>query len=132
MAQYNYDHPNNTVRREHYVPNGFTASATDFAPFRCRQKVLVKAIHIIPKSVGSASDILRVVRNGTEVGSITPSANTSAGSFPSTLGTRLTLTLTANNTLHSLGDLMTLRHDNTGGVYDVTYEYHVLYDSTVT
>ena len=131
--QVGYDHPNCTIVRQDYRPSQSAASATDFAFFRSALKCVVTAVHIVLRSIGSAVATITVLRNrSSTAGTGAFSASSSAGSLPSTMPTRISITLASTNTLTSLGETMTVRHDQTDGVFDVLWEYRILPDADMS
>lgn len=131
-----YDHPDFHIRREFLLVNQSAASATDFAFFRTRQKTYVYAVHIIVKSASSADERFYVIKKSATTtlattNTLTPATGGSVGGA-TTAPSSYTITITTLNTLVSMGDVFSLRHDNTGGIYDVIWEYAVLTDSDET
>jgi septal ring-binding cell division protein DamX len=128
VASQRYDHPQYLVRHETLMKDQSGASATDFAVFRTANKVIVTHCHIRIVSASSANERFYVVKAGPTIATmktLTPATGGSAGSMPSSLPSRYTLTLASSNTLRSLGEYMALRHDNADGVYDVIWEWYI-------
>jgi len=129
MANYNgdvgtYSHSDYTGLRELWLNRVQcpAASATDFAHFASRNKILVRAAHIWVRSACSATaGSLHVCRSTVTIASKT------VASMGDT-GTHFCITLTANNTLHTITEVLSLQQSNNeDGEFDVLYEYQVLY-----
>ena len=102
------------------------ASATDFAHFAARNKVLIRAVHIWCRSAASGTaGSLHFVRSTVTIASKTISSMS--------LGVAMSLTLTATNTLHTITEIASLRVTGAAdkGKWDVLYEYQVLYPATL-
>ena len=116
-----YDHPHFTISRESRMAavQG-PASAVDFAHFRSRNKVLLRAIHVNLRSAGS----LHYTRSAVTLASKTISS--------ASVGYSAVLTLTTNNTLHTISEVAAIRITGAAdkGKWDVLYEYDILYPST--
>lgn len=111
-----YDDPNYTIVRVQYCDTADVASATAFARFRARAKIVVNSVAVMVTSASSAAKVIFTVeRDGSANTTFTIVSATSAGA----------LTIAPLNvTLDSLG-LINLKHSDTGD-YQVVYEYQVL------
>ena len=111
-----YDDANYKIVRTHYCDTADVASATAFARFRARAKIVVNSVAVIVTSASSAAKVVFTVeRDGSANTTFTIVSATSAGA----------LTIAALNvTLDSMG-LINLKHSDTGD-YQVVYEYQVL------
>ena len=102
------------------------ASATDFAHFRSRNIVILRAVHAVIRSAASAAGgSLHFTRSGVTLFSKTIVSATSAGSL-------FTITLTSSNTLHTITEVGALRVTGAAdkGKWDVLWEYDVVYPAT--
>lgn len=102
------------------------ASVTDFAHFRSRNIVILRAVHAVLKSAASAAaGSLHVTRSGITIATKTIVSATSAGSL-------FTITLTSSNTLHTITEVGALRVSGAAdkGKWDVLWEYDVVYPAT--
>ena len=122
-----YDHPMYKVRKVCRFDNvNAPVSTTDFAHFRSRNQVIVRAVHVYLRSVVSSTasvGSLVATRNGTTIQSFSIHA--------SAISASLLLTLTTSNTLNSMTDYAAIRFvgfDN--GKWDVMWEYDVCYPAT--
>jgi len=118
LREFRYDNPNYTVvRQAQFLSGGTGASATAFAQFRSRVKVVVNAITVV---VNSASSLAKVVfiaqRGGSTNTTFTIASCTSVGAMT---------VVACAITLASAGDLLNLVHNDIGG-YHVLYEYNVV------
>jgi|TARA_Y100000310_G_scaffold42078_1_gene39376 hypothetical protein len=121
-----YDHPHFTISRESRMAavQG-PASAVDFAHFRSRNKVLLRAIHVNLRSAASGTaGSLHYTRSAATLASKTISS--------ASVGYSAVLTLTTNNTLHTISEVAAIRITGAAdkGKWDVLYEYDILYPST--
>jgi hypothetical protein len=132
MANYSgqigsYDHPFFTMLHERYenAVQG-PASATDFAHFRSRNKILLRAVHVWLRSNASAtSGSLHFTRSAVTIASKTVAEASVTGAYS------LCITLTTNNTLHTITEFGAIRMTGAAdkGKWDVLWEYQVLYPS---
>ena len=102
------------------------ASVTDFAHFRSRNIVILRAVHAVLRSAASAAaGSLHFTRSGVTLFSKTILSATSAGSL-------FTITLTSSNTLHTITEVGALRVSGAAdkGKWDVLWEYDVIYPAT--
>lgn len=135
-----YDHPQYTVRMNHFIEKADPpGSATTFAMLRSSMKAIVHSVRIIARSAASLAALSwTVVKQGPSItvltlGTLTTGWTThSAGSLPSTSPTSGVITLTTNNTLHSIGELIGLRLNDATGKFDVLWEYSILPDAAYT
>jgi len=121
------DHPNFTVIRQVNMcaVQGPSASLTDFAHFRARNKCIVDYIHVqctsLPSTATSWS--LQVMRGATTIAAFTVSSFSAVGSLH-------IFTLASLNTLASIGASISLEMDGTErGKWDVMYEYRLVPDN---
>lgn len=125
-----YDDPNFTIIREARMASvqSPSASLTDFAAFRCRNKCIVKTVTVHCKSLPSAITTwsLQVMR-----GAITIAAKT-ISSFSVVEDLSAIITLVSSNTLTSAGESISLELDSTEkGKFDVIWEYQLLPPATL-
>lgn len=125
-----YDNPNFTITRQVNMPavQSPSASLTDFAHFRCRNKCVVKAVTVHCKSLPSAITTwsLQVMRGATTIGAYTVTSFSAVGDLSATI------TLTSSNTLLSAGESISLELDSTEkGKFDVVWEYTLLPEATM-
>lgn len=121
-----YDDPNFTIIREQrfVAVQSPSASLTDFAVFRCRNKCIVKTVVVHCRSLPSAatSFSLQVMR-----GASSTIAAKSITSFSVVGDMSAIITLTSSNTLTSAGEYFGIELDGTEkGKFDVIYEYQLL------
>jgi len=131
----NYADANLRLLREAHVRGVGPASTVDFAHFMSRNKCVVRAVHVRLSSAASAAGgSIHVARrrnapSNTSIQTLGTETMVSATSA----GTSWSYTLTTNNTLTSLKDVMVL--NTTGacdqGKFDVVYEYQLLSELTV-
>lgn len=131
MATGRYDHPNFTVIRESHMKSvqSPSASLTDFAHFRSRNKCIVTAVTVHCASLPSAitSWSLQVMRTGATGTSTHTIAAKTLTSFSVVGDISAVLTLVSSNTLPSLGAFVSLELDSTEkGKFDVVWEYRLL------
>ena len=120
-----YDHPNFTVVRERAFNKAQSPSAslTDFAHFRSRNKCIVTAVTVHCLSLPSAITTwsLQVMRGATTIGAYTVTSFSAVGDLSATI------TLSSSNTLTSAGMSISLELDSTEkGKFDVLWEYRIL------
>lgn len=126
-----YDHPNFTVIREdrQNAVQSPSASLTDFAHFRSRNKCIVKAVTVHCKSLPSAitSWSLQVMRTGATGTSTHTIGAKTITSFSVVGNLSATITLVSSNTLTSAGAYFSLELDSTEkGKFDVIWEYQLI------
>ena len=123
----NYDHPQFSIVYEtRYLNAQAGASTAAFAHFRSRNKVLLRAVHAIVKSAASAAGgSLHYLRSAATLASKTIVSATS-------VGYSLCITLTGNNTLHTITEVAALAVSGAAdkGKWDVIWEYEILYPGT--
>lgn len=127
MASNRYDHPNFTLVREARLcaVQAPSASLTDFAHFRSRNKCIVTHVVVHCKSLPSAATSwsLQVMRGSTTIGAKTITSFSAVGNLSAII------TLNSSNTLLSAGESISLEMDGTEkGKFDVVYEYRLLMD----
>jgi hypothetical protein len=122
LRKQSYDHPNYTVVRHHFCDTADVASATAFARFRCRAKVVVTGVSVVVISAASAAKVVFTVQRA-------GSANTTFTIVSATSAGALTAAQVAV-TLDSL-QLINLVHSDTGD-YQVCYEYQVLPEESLS
>lgn len=125
-----YDDPNFTVVREARMIacQSPSASLTDFAEFRCRNKCVVKAVTIHCKSLPSAITTFTILamRSTTTINKYTQSSFSAVGDMSATI------TCVSANTLASASQTISLQLDSTEkGKFDVIYEYNLLPPATI-
>jgi len=125
-----YDDPNFVVVRTVNMAavQSPSASLTDFAHFRCRNKCIVKAVTVHCKSLPSAITTwsLQVMRGATTIGAKTVSSFSVVGNLSATI------TLASSNTLSSAGESISLELDSTEkGKFDVIWEFQLLPPATL-
>lgn len=117
-----YDDPNFTVLREQrFCAVQGPASATDFAHFRSRNKVLIRSVHVVMRSAASGTaGSLHFTRSAVTIASKTVSA--------ASVGYSMVITLTTNNTLATITEVAAIRMTGAAdkGKWDVLYEYQIL------
>jgi len=120
-----YDHPYFQILFERFQNNlQGPVSATDFAHFMSRNKVLLRAVHVWMRSAASGTaGTLHFTRSAVTLASKTV-ASASVGYYAC-------ITLTADNTLHTITEVAALRMTGAAdkGKWDVLWEYQVLYPS---
>lgn len=117
-----YDHTNYTLVRQQDMGKADVASATDFAIFRSRAKVIVTAINLVVVSAASLAAVLITALRGASVAATyTLTSATSAG---------LVTAINCGLTIHSIGELFSLRHNDIGD-YHIVYEYQVIPEETL-
>ena len=126
-----YDHPNFIITREdrQNLVQSPSASLTDFALFRTRNKCIVTAVTVHCRSLPSAitSWSLQVMRTGATGTSTHTIAAKTITSFSVTGDLSAVITLTSSNTLATLGAYFSLELDSTEkGKFDVVWEYQFL------
>lgn len=129
MAIETYDNPNFSIIRESRLNavQSPSASLTDFAHFRCRNKCIVKTVTVHCKSLPSAITTwsLQVMRGASTIAAKTISSFSVVGDLSAII------TLTSSNTLNSAGESINLELDSTEkGKFDVIYEYQILPPAT--
>ena len=122
-----YSDANFTILREQLLNHvQGPASATDFAHFASRNIVIVRAVHVWVRSACSATaGSLHFCRSSVTITSKTVASMGDAGTY-------YCITLTTNNTLHTITEVASLRVSGAcdKGEFDVLYEYQVIYPST--
>lgn len=122
-----YDNPQFSVLREaRYAAVQGPASTTDFAYFRSRNMVLIKAVHVNMRSAASGTaGSLHFTRSAVTIASKTVSS--------ASVNYSAVITLTTNNTLHTISEVGALRMTGAAdkGKWDVIYEYQVLSPATI-
>lgn len=128
-----YDHPAFLVTQQETMKSvqGPSASLTDFAIFRCRNKCVVTHVTVTCVSLPSAATTwsLQVMRTGATGTSTHTIAAKTISSF-SVVGdlSAQTITLTSSNTLATIGAYMALEMDTTEkGKFDVIWTYRLCY-----
>lgn len=129
-----YSDPHYQVVHQSQAFTADTASATDFAIFRCREKCLVTQVHYRCLSAPSLAGSTLLVRKAfvtltsSTIRAFTSTAlsSASAGSVGGTLPTMETITLTTNNTLASVGEGIAVRSNDSVGEWEIIYEYQIL------
>jgi len=122
-----YDHPNFTVVREAHMKSvqAPSASLTDFAQFRCRNKCIVTHVVVTCVSLPSAVTTwsLYVMLNGAST-----IATKTLTSFSNVSGlSAAVITIASQGTLESVTNFMSLQMDTTEkGKFDVIYVYRFL------
>ena len=134
MANYNgdvgsYSHSDYTGLREAFFNRvHFTTSATEYAQFASRNKVLVRAVHVwIRSAMSAAGGSLYVARGTTTIAAVTVVSGTTTGTYHC-------ITCTSLNTLATITDVMGVGCSGAvggKGDLDIMYEYQVLYPSTL-
>ena len=127
LAKGGYDHPNFTVTQTAQLNavQSPSASLTDFAHFRSRNKCIVTHVIVTCTSLPSAITTFRlqVMRGATTIAAHTVTSFSALGDDISAL----VITLTSSNTLLSAADCISLELDSTEkGKFDVVYEYRLL------
>lgn len=122
-----YSHPTYTALHESRMSNvQGPVSTTDFAHFRSRNTVIVRAVHVYMRSAASTTlslGSLHVTRNGTTIKGATWAA--------SAAGASILMTLASSNTLVTITDYAAIRLVGFDvGQYDVLWEYDVVYPAT--
>ncbi len=100
-------------------------SATDFAHFRSRNKVIMRAVHVYMISAASGTaGSLHFTRSGVTLFTKTISA--------ASVGYSMCITLTSSNTLNTISEIAALRITGAAdkGKWDVLWEYDVVYPAT--
>ncbi len=126
MATDRYDHPNFTISRQAHMAQvqAPSASLTDFARFRTRNKCKVTHVTVHCTSLPSAltSFSVQVMRAGaTTIGAKTVTSFSVVGDMS------LTITMSSLNTLVSSGNYISLQFDSVEkGKFDVMWEYILL------
>lgn len=125
-----YDDPNFTIIRECRLNDeqSPSASLTDFAHFRSRNKCIVKSVTVHCSSLPSAITTwsLQVMRGSTTIGAKTITSFSVVGDLSATI------TLVSSNTLLSASETISLELDSTEkGKFDVIWEYQLLPSLTV-
>ena len=120
-----YDHPSFTVVRERAFSKvqSPSASLTDFAHFRSRNKCIVSAVTVHCLSLPSAATTwsINVMRGATTIGTYAVTSFSVVGDLSATI------TLASLNTLTSAGMSVSLELDTTEkGKFDVLWEYRIL------
>ena len=118
LRSFAYDDPNYTLVRQHDAGVGDVASATAFAKFRSRVKVIVNAISVVVTSASSAAKVVFTVLRAA-------SANTTFTIVSATSVGAATV-LSCAITLLSAGDLLSITQADGAGDYHVLYEYNVI------
>lgn len=126
-----YDHPNFIIVREDRMlaVQSPSASLTDFALFRSRNKCIVTAVTVHCQSLPSAAtswslQVMRTGATGTSTHTIGAKAITS---FSVVGDLSATITLNSSNTLTSSGAYCSLELDTTEkGKFNVVWEYQFL------
>lgn len=80
-----YDHPNNTITREHFAGEAGGAATTEYAKFRQFQKLKLKAVHAAVTTAGTTTGhALDIYHGTTSIGTI--ALSTSAAGVTATSG----------------------------------------------
>ena len=120
-----YDHPYFQILFERaFTKVQGPASATDFAHFMSRNKVLLRAVHVWMRSAASSTaGTLHFTRSAVTIASKTVTS--------ASVGYSICITLTTNNTLSTITEVGALRMTGAAdqGKWDVLWEYQVLYPS---
>ena len=121
-----YDHPEFTILRERQMVHvqAPSASLTDFAIFRSRNKCKVTHVVVTCVSLPSAATSwsLQVMRGAATLAAHTVSSFSAVGGL-----SNVTITLNSSNTLTSSGESISLEMDGTEkGKFDVLYMYQML------
>lgn len=124
-----YSHPMYTKLHECLFSNVVVdATSTNYAHFRSRNKVIVRAVSFALRSVCAASTgTLAILRSGVTIAHATCShVHTDSGGFATTI------TLTSLNTLATITEVMTFMASGglNQGDWDVLWEYDVVYPAT--
>jgi len=125
LRSFAYDDPNYTLVRQHCSEVSDLASGVAFAQFRSRVKVIVNSIQAVCVSAASAagSAVLSVMRYA----SATPASGTAITTFSFGAGTAGNTTLmSCAITLLSAGNLLAIVQGQSGGQYQLLYEYTVI------
>ncbi len=129
-----YSHPMYSELHEHRICRiAGPVSLTDFAHFRTRNTVIVRAVHLYCRSApSSASAATTPITSGslfiTRAGTTIRTTVTLAGVVATY---SLCVTLVSSNTLTSMGDYAAVRIKGMdGGEWDVLWEYDVIYPAT--
>ena len=127
MTTGRYDHPSFTVVREARFSKvqSPSASLTDFAHFRSRNKCVVThaIVHCISLPSAVTTWSINVMRGATTVKSFAVTSFSVVGDLSAII------TLASSNTLLSAGESISLELDTTEkGKFDVVYEYRLLPD----
>ncbi len=125
-----YSHPQYTILHECLFNKvAVAATSTNYAHFRSRNKVIVRAVHFALRSNASAtSGTLKIFRSAVSIGkAITPSHVSTGGAEYVT-----TATLVSSNTLNTITEYMSFQAQGglNLGKWDVLYEYDVVYPAT--
>ncbi|MDY6893896.1 MAG: hypothetical protein SVO01_00535 [Thermotogota bacterium] len=127
MVDKRYDDPHYNIMREaRYSSVQGPVSATDFAHFRSRSKVLLHAVHVKMMSAASGTaGSLHYTRSAATLVSKTVSS--------ASVGFSMCITLTTNNTLHTISEIAAIRMTGAAdkGKWDVIWEYEILPFSTI-
>lgn len=131
-----YDDPNFKLLREQMMPavQG-PLSLIDFAHFRSRNKCIVHAIHVRVASGASVAggSMVAVRARNTPSNASVQTINSFSLVSQTSAGSMFTITLASLNTVNSISDHIALRLKTTDlGKYDVTYEYQILPNQTLT
>ena len=122
-----YDHPNFTVVRESHMcaVQGPSASLTDFAHFRCRNKCIVTHVTVTCTSLPSAVTTwsLYVMRDGAStIATKTLTSFSAVGGLSAAV-----ITIASSGTLATIGNFFSLQCDTTEkGKFDVVWQYRFL------
>jgi hypothetical protein len=122
---YKYDDPNfQIIREQRYIAvQSPSASLSDFAVFRCRNRCIVNTVVVHCASLPSAATTwsLQVMRGASTIAAKTVS------SFSVVADLSAVITLTSSNTLETITDSINLELDTTEkGKFHVIYEYQLL------
>ena len=117
LRSFAYDDLNYTLVRQRSYPPANVASATAFAIFRSRVKVVVSSITLIVTSAASATKVIFIAQRG-------GSTNTTFTLAKATSIGEMTV-VSCTITLDSVGEALNLVHDEKG-IYHVLYEYNVV------
>ena len=111
-----YDHPNNTVVREHHMTT--VAGNASIKYFRHFQKMRLKAVHLAVNVAGTATTNTFIPKSGT----------TALGTFAMTTSTQgVTSSIdVADTDVAALGELSVLGGADVVGVADIIWEFEVL------
>ncbi len=124
-----YDDPNLLIVREARMNQvqSPSASLTDFAVFRCRNKCIVKTVCVHCTSLPSAITTwsLQIMRGTSTIATKTITAFSVVGDLSAII------TLISSNTLTSLGEYFGVELDSTEkGKFNVIWEYQILPGAT--
>lgn len=119
-----YDSPNATLQREIHRPDAGGAGTTDYAKFRAWQKGILKNVHLVVTTAGTAdAHAFELVVGAGTVATMTCGTQT-AGSIISLGDTEQAVASMESVKLVSKADVV--------GVVDVVYEYNVDHDAPHT